>query len=172
MLDLFNESAAGIAITGFAHTELDITDNTITPENGDGIVIGTSARVSDNEVVNLARNTDTGIRLVPGLLQLMLTTVIVSGNRLQALLGDGIRIETRIATGRIEHNVLNAIQGNGIIMSAESLAGSGGAIGGEWTLLGKEGETVTIRLMSPECGDQEVKVELKAVQDVKKEEGK
>ena len=121
---IYTSTVAGIAITGFAYTELDITDNTITPENGDGIVIGTSGRVSDNEIVNLARNTDNGIRLVPGLVQVMLTTVIVSGNRLQGLRADGIRVETRIVSGRIEHNVLNSIQGNGIIMSAESLAAS------------------------------------------------
>lgn len=117
-------TVAGIAITGLAFTELDLTGNTINPERGAGIIIGTSARVTDNEITNLEHNAGDGIRLVPGLLQLMLLTVIVSGNRLQGLRGNGISIETRIITGRIEHNVLNSIEGNGIIMSAESMAGT------------------------------------------------
>jgi hypothetical protein len=121
---IYATNVAAIAITGYAYSELDITDNTITPENGDGIIIGTSARVSNNEVINMARNADNGIRLVVGLLQLMVTTVVVTGNRIQGLRGDGISIGARLVTGRIEHNVLNSLQGNGIIMSGESLAGS------------------------------------------------
>jgi Right handed beta helix region/Family of unknown function (DUF6519) len=124
-------TVAGIAVTGFASTELDVTGNTITPVKGDGIVLGTgNARISDNEVVN-ERETEHGIRLVPGLMQLRLATVIVSANRLQGLRGDGISIETLIRTGRIEHNILTDISRNGLVMAKGSGAESLSVLGNQ-----------------------------------------
>jgi hypothetical protein len=50
-----------------------------------------SARSSGEDAEN-------GIRLVPGLLPVALTPVVVSGNRLQGLKGNGIAIETLLVS--------------------------------------------------------------------------
>ena len=50
----------------------------------------------------------------PVYLQLALTPVVVSGNRLQGLQGNGIAIETLLVSAKIEQNVFNAINGNGV----------------------------------------------------------
>ena len=122
---IFGTGLAGISVTGFAFPELEITGNTITPQKGDGIVVGTGGvRIADNRVANLGDDAQNGIRLVTGLLQLALTPVVVSGNRLQGLQGNGIAIETLLVSVKIEHNVLNAIKGNGVIMLPGSAAGS------------------------------------------------
>ena len=62
--------------------------------------------------------------LSPVYLQLALTPVVVSGNRLQGLQGNGIAIETLLVSAKIEQNVFNAINGNGVIMLPGSAAGS------------------------------------------------
>ncbi len=122
---IFGSQVAGISMTGLAFPELEITGNTITPQKGDGIVVGTGGvRVADNRVANIGEDAENGIRLVTGLLQLALTPVVVSGNRLQGLQGNGIAIETLLVSAKIEHNVLNAIKGNGVIMLPGSAAGS------------------------------------------------
>jgi hypothetical protein len=122
---IFGTEGAGISATGFAFPELEITGNTITPQKGDGIVVGTGGvRIADNRIANIGEDAENGIRLVPGLLPVALTPVVVSGNRLQNLQGNGIAIETLLVSAKIEHNVLNAIKGNGVIMLAGSAAGS------------------------------------------------
>lgn len=122
---IFGPGIAGISVTGFAFPELEITGNTITPEKGDGIVVGTGGvRITDNRVANIGAEAQNGIRFVTGLLALALTPVVVSGNRLQGLQGNGIAIETLLVSAKIEHNVLNAITGNGVIMLPGSAAGS------------------------------------------------
>lgn len=122
---IFGTGGAGISVTGLAFPELEITGNTITPQKGDGIVVGTGgARIADNRVANIGEDAENGIRLVPGLLPLALTPVVVSGNRLQGLQGNGIAIETLLVSGKVEHNVLNGIRGNGVIMLPGSAAGS------------------------------------------------
>src|SRR5882724_13314311 len=122
---IFGTEVAGISVTGLAFPELEITGNTITPQKGDGIVVGTGGvRIVDNRVANIGEDAENGIRLVTGLLQLALTPVVVSGNRLQGLQGNGIAIETLLVSAKIEHNVFNAIKGNGVIMLPGSAAGS------------------------------------------------
>ena len=122
---IFGTGVAGISATGFAFPELEITGNTITPQKGDGIVVGTGGvRIADNRVANIGGEAQNGIRLVTGLLALGLTPIVVSGNRLQGLQANGITIETLLVSAKIEHNVLNAITGNGLIMLPGSAAGS------------------------------------------------
>ena len=122
---IFGTEVAGILVTGLAFPELEITGNTITPQKGDGIVVGTGGvRIADNRVANIGQDAENGIRLVTGLLQLALTPVVVSGNRLQGLQGNGIAIETLLVSAKIEQNVFNAINGNGVIMLPGSAAGS------------------------------------------------
>jgi uncharacterized protein DUF6519/parallel beta helix pectate lyase-like protein len=122
---IFGTEGAGISVTGLAFPELEITGNTITPQKGDGIVVGTGGvRIADNRIANIGEDAENGIRLVPGLLPVALTPVAVSGNRLQGLQGNGIAIETLLVSAKIEHNVLNAIKGNGVIMLPGSAAGS------------------------------------------------
>ncbi|KAF5409207.1 MAG: Right handed beta helix region [Candidatus Udaeobacter sp.] len=122
---IFGTGVAGISITGFALPELEITGNTITPEKGDGIVVGTGGvRIADNRVANVGADPQNGIRLVTGLLALALTPIVVSGNRLQGLRANGIAIEMLLVSAKIERNVLNAITGNGLIMLPGSAAGS------------------------------------------------
>ena len=122
---IFGTGVAGVSVTGFAFPELEITGNTITPSEGDGIVVGTGgARIADNRIANIGGKAQNGIRLVAGLLPLGLTSIIVSGNRLQGLLANGITVETLLVSAKIEHNVLNAITGNGLIMLPGSAAGS------------------------------------------------
>ena len=129
---IFGSGVAGIAVTGFAFPELDVTGNSIMPVKGDGIVIGTGGvRISDNKIANLGQETEHGIRLVPGLIQLALAPIVMSGNRLVGLRGNGIAIETLLISALIEHNVLNAIEGNGLIMLPGSAAGSFKVIGNE-----------------------------------------
>src|SRR4029077_18591731 len=122
---IFGTEGAGISVTGLAFPELEITGNTITPQKGDGIIVGTGGgRIADNRVANIGADAENGIRLVTGLLQVALTPVVVSGNRLQGLQGNGIAIETLLVSAKIEQNVLNAIKGNGVIMLPGSAAGS------------------------------------------------
>jgi hypothetical protein len=122
---IFGTELAGISVTGLAFPEVEITGNTITPQKGDGIVVGTGGvRIADNRVANIGADAENGIRLVTGLLQVALTPVVVSGNRLQGLQGNGIAIETLLVSAKIEQNVLNAITGNGVIMLPGSAAGS------------------------------------------------
>ena len=122
---IFGTDVAGISVTGLAFPELEITGNTIAPQKGDGIVVGTGGvRIADNRVANIGEDAENGIRLVTGLLRIALTPVVVSGNRLQGLQGNGIAIETLLVSAKIEQNVLNAIKGNGVIMLPGSAAGS------------------------------------------------
>lgn len=122
---IFGSGIAGISATGFAFPELEISGNTISLSKGDGIVIGTGGvRISDNRVVNLGAGGQNGIRLVHGLLSLALSPIVVRGNRLQGLTGNGLTIETSLVSAMIEGNVFNSIAGNGIIMQPGSAAGS------------------------------------------------
>ena len=66
-----------------------------------------------------------------GLLALGLTPIVVSGNRLQGLQGNGLTIETLLVSAKVEHNVFNAITGNGLIMLPGSAAGSVSVLGNE-----------------------------------------
>ncbi len=67
---IFGTEVAGISVTGLAFPELEITGNTITPQKGDGIVVGTGGvRIADNRVANIGADAENGIRLVTGLLQ-------------------------------------------------------------------------------------------------------
>ena len=129
---IFGTNLAGISATGVAFPELVISGNAITPAAGDGMVVGTGGvRVTDNCVANLGGKAESGIRLVPGLLAFALTPVLVSRNRLQGLLGDGLSIENLLVSALVEHNVFNGVQGNGIIMQPGSAAGSVKVLGNE-----------------------------------------
>src|SRR5262245_44282410 len=129
---IFGTLVAGISMTGLAFPELEITGNTITPQKGDGIVVVTGGvRIADNRIANIGEDAENGIRLVTGLIQIGITSVVVSGNRLQGLQGNGIAIETLLVSAKIEHNVLNAIAGNGLIMLPGSAAGSVSVLGNE-----------------------------------------
>lgn len=138
---VFTTTTAGIALTGLALTEFGVTDNTIVPAKGDGIVVGCGgARISGNEVVNLAPDNqegdeggDQGIRVVPGLLKAALLPVVISENRLRGLRGNGISLETRLASAKVERNVLNALGGHGVVMTEGSTAGSLSVLGNELT---------------------------------------
>lgn len=46
------------------------------------------------------------------------------------------------------------------VQSAARIAGSGGKLRGEWVVVGEAGDDVALRLVSPECGDREVRVRL------------
>ncbi len=122
---VYDSEVAGISVTGFAAGELEITGNAIAPQKGDGIVIGCgSSRIADNQITNFDHDAQNGIRIVPGTVALSLFPLVVRGNRLQGLRGNGISIEKLLISARIEDNVLNAIEGSGITTSAESVAGS------------------------------------------------
>lgn len=131
---IFGTSVAGIQVMGFAFPEIEVRGNTITPAKGDGMVIGTGGvRIADNLIANTpAADAENGIRLVTGLLGFALTAIVVSGNRLQSLQGNGIMIETILVSAKIEHNVLNAITGNGLIMLPGSVAGSVSVLANEF----------------------------------------
>jgi hypothetical protein len=122
---ILETEVAGIYVTGLAICEVDITSNTITCSGGDGIIIGSSGtRVSDNEVVKITGEIEHGIRVMPSPSTKTLDDIVISGNRLERLSGDGITIETRLSAALIEGNILSDIQGNGIAMldgSAERL---------------------------------------------------
>jgi hypothetical protein len=111
---------------------LEISGNTISLSKGDGIVVGTGGvRISDNRVVNLGAGGQNGIRLVHGLLSLALSPIVVRGNRLQGLTGNGLTIETSLVSAVIEGNIFNSIDGNGIVMQPGSAAGSMKILGNE-----------------------------------------
>ena len=129
---IFGTGIAGISATGFAFPELEIGGNTITPLKGDGIVVGTGGvRISDNRVANLNADGQNGIRLVQGLIAVALSPIVVRGNRLQGLRGNGLAIETLLVSALIEDNVFNAVEGNGIVMQPGSAAGSMKVLGNE-----------------------------------------
>lgn len=122
---IFGTAAAGISALGLAFPELEISGNTINPQKGDGIVVGTGGvRICDNRISNLGLDAADGIRLVEGLQPSALTPILVRGNRCEGLLGNGISIETGLIAGLIEGNVFREIQANGIIMQPGSLAGA------------------------------------------------
>jgi hypothetical protein len=122
---IFDTGIAGISATGFAFPELEISGNTMTLSKGDGIVVGTGgARISDNRITNLGAGGQNGIRLVPGLVAVALAPLVVRGNRLQGLNGNGLSIEVALVSAIVQDNVFNAIAGNGIIMQLGSAAGS------------------------------------------------
>ena len=128
---IFGTGVAGILATGFAFPEIEISGNTITPQKGDGIIVGTGgARISDNRIVNLNADAQNGIRLVQGLLA-ALSPIVVRGNRLQGLRGNGLAIETLLVSALVEHNIVNAVGGNGIIMLPGAAAGSLKVLGNE-----------------------------------------
>jgi hypothetical protein len=118
---IFGTGVAGIAATGVAFPELAIAENVITPTEGDAMLIGTGGvRVEDN-VLGGGIN---GIRLVPGLFPVGFSPSAVSGNRFQALKGNGVSIENFLFSAKIENNVFNGIEGAGIIMLPGSAAGT------------------------------------------------
>ena len=114
-------ATAGIALNGLGASELDITDNTLSPADGDGVVLGgAGARISGNEVVNLLPDKggpQHGIRLVPGLLQSALVTVEISENRLSNLRGDAISVESLLLSAKIERNIIASPGGNGLTVT-------------------------------------------------------
>ena len=123
---------AGVGITGHALSELDVTDNTITPENGDGILLGCGGgRICGNEIVNLGRGADHGIRLVTGLLKIALATTVIAENRVLGLRGNGIALETLLGAVKIERNVLGTLGGHGIFMAEGSAVGNLSVLGNE-----------------------------------------
>ncbi|HEX4666406.1 MAG TPA: DUF6519 domain-containing protein [Chthoniobacterales bacterium] len=129
---IFGTGLAGIGATGFAFPELEISNNTITPVKGDGIVVGTGGvRISDNRIANFTGETQNGIRLVQGLIPLDLSPIVVKGNRFQGLRGNGLSIEALLVSALVEGNVFNAVGGNGIIMQPGSVAGSMKVLGNE-----------------------------------------
>ncbi|MHC1767281.1 MAG: DUF6519 domain-containing protein [Verrucomicrobiia bacterium] len=116
-------SVAGISATGLASPELEITGNIITPRRGDGIVVGTGdARISDNCIINGRAETANGIRVVPGRWGATLGSIVVSGNRLHGLRGNGLTIETGVASVMIERNLFSSIEANGLLMVPGSAA--------------------------------------------------
>jgi Family of unknown function (DUF6519) len=122
---IFGTTVAGISATGFAFPELEINGNTLTPQKGDGIVVGTGGvRISENRIINLNVDTQNGIRLVHGLVALAVAPIVVKGNRLQGLRGDGLSIETALISAVVQNNVFNAVEGTGLIMQPGSAAGS------------------------------------------------
>src|SRR5262249_7014192 len=74
----------------------------------------------------------------PVLSQFWLGPVIVSGNCLDELSENGIKIDdsTWLMSALIEHNVLNTIRGNGIVMGVESRVGNLKILGNELTNIG------------------------------------
>ena len=129
---IFGTGIAGISATGFAFPELEISENTINPVKGDGIIVGTGGvRISDNRIANLNAEGQNGVRLIQGLIPIALSPVVVRGNRLQGLRADGVSIETLLVSALLEGNVCNAIEGNGIIMQPGSAAGSMKVLGNE-----------------------------------------
>ncbi len=129
---IFGTATAGISATGFAFPELEISDNTISPVKGDGIVVGTGGvRMTDNRIANFTGETQNGIRLVQGLIPIDLLPIVVRGNRFQGLRGNGLSIETLLVSALVEDNVFNAVEGNGIIMQPGSVAGSVKVLGNE-----------------------------------------
>ncbi len=129
---IFGTAIAGISATGFAFPELEISENTISPVKGDGIVVGTGGvRMSDNRIANFTGDTQNGIRLVQGLIPIDLLPIVVRGNRFQGLRGNGLSIETLLVSALVEGNVFNAVEGNGIIMQPGSVAGSVKVLGNE-----------------------------------------
>ena len=136
---IFGTGVAGISVTGLAFPELEVAGNTITPQKGDGIVVGTGgARIADNRIANIGGEAQNGIRLARGPLAVALSPIVVSGNRLQGLRGNGLVIggETLLVSAVVEHNVFNAIEGNGVIMQPGSAAASLKVLGNELINIG------------------------------------
>jgi len=123
---------AGIFFTAIGQTEVDILENVIAFEKGDGIVCGGGpARISGNEIVSSAHTGERGIRLVSTALKAALPTFLVSENRLSGLHGNGISIESRVGTVKIERNMLHDLLGNGIVMTEGSGADQASVLGNE-----------------------------------------
>ena len=141
---IFGTGVAGISVTGLAFPELEVAGNTITPQKGDGIVVGTGgARIADNRIANIGGEAQNGIRLARGPLAVALSPIVVSGNRLQGLRGNGLVIggETLLVSAVVEHNVFNAIEGNGVIMQPGSAAASLKVLGNELINIGATSTT-------------------------------
>ncbi len=116
---------AGVAVTGFAFPEITIRGNVLRPVAGDGVVSGVGgAYICDNVIGNLSDEPNHGIRLTTGLMPTALLPIVVRGNLLHALRGNGLVMETPMLSARIEHNVFNGIVGSGIVMSDGSGCGT------------------------------------------------
>jgi hypothetical protein len=136
--------AFGIFDTAFATASLELIANTIEPGDkaGDGIVVGTAqrdrkiggTRICDNRI-GKAKN---GIRVRKNPFQELDGPIVLNGNRLQKLDGNGITIErATLVSALIEHNVLNTILGNGIfVMFSDSPDSHVMVLGNELTDIG------------------------------------
>ena len=116
---------AGISVTGFAFPELEITGNTITPQKGDGIVVGTGGvRIADNRVVELGGEAQNGIRLVQ-----VLTRARARSDRRErksptGFAGERVTIETAARLRRIRAQRLERDLRQRPVMLPGSAAGS------------------------------------------------
>jgi hypothetical protein len=125
-------SVAGITFTAVGLLEVDINENVIGFEKGDGIVCGGGpARITGNELLSREHTGDRGIRMVASQLKAGLPAFLVSENRLQGLRGSGISIETRVGSAKLERNLLGNLLGNGIVMSDGGVADVVSVLGNE-----------------------------------------
>lgn len=114
-------SVAGVQLMGAAIPEMKVRANAIIPSKGDGIIIGTGGvQLADN----LIANGQNAIRIIAGLSAVAVFPIVISGNRLQAIGGNGLTIENFLFSARIENNVFNNIGGNGVVMLPGSAVGS------------------------------------------------
>ena len=137
-------AVAGLDFTAVGQTEVDLVENVIVFEKGDGIVIGGGpARISGNEIVSREHTGERGIRIVGTALKAALPTFLVSENRLFGLHGNGVSIETHVASAKIERNVLKNLLGNGIVMSDGGVAEQISVLGNELISIATSGTAET-----------------------------
>ncbi len=146
------KDGAGIRASGTATGGLELIANTIMPSSSakavnewDGIVVGTvgETRICDNRIGIVSNGIRNGILFVknPLLSGFWLGPVVVSGNWLDELSENGIKIDPAVSlsSALIESNVLNMIGEKGIFMGTESRAGSLKILGNELTSIGVNG---------------------------------
>src|SRR5262249_14307066 len=112
--------ALGFVVPGFG---VDVRSNEILAK-GSGIVIGVSgARISGNNISPVEPDAGgSGIILTAGLDNNELDECQVLENRIFGLAGDGIAINGAIKSATIKNNIIQSVDGGGIVMDDKSRA--------------------------------------------------
>ncbi len=122
---IYDTEAAGVSVTGFAIPRVDLVRNFLTVAAGDGIVAGIGGvDICDNQITGLAEQTGSGIRLAGGTNPVALLPVVISGNGILGLRGNGIVLEKQAGSVQVDRNVIHGVGGSGVVMSDGSAANS------------------------------------------------
>ncbi|MBY5164276.1 DUF6519 domain-containing protein [Salsipaludibacter albus] len=120
--DVLVGDGVGIVAPGavWPDATLAITGNVVGTFGG-GIVAGGRARITDNVVTGVGERGTDGIVLVPGRFDLPPGDVVVAGNRVAEMAGEGISLRTPVVSLAVTDNVVARV-GAGITVSARGRA--------------------------------------------------